>query len=336
MSTAESRAERLREIDGRTHFSHRVSDDMNALRHPQTWEGNLPIVTTASDIAFAQNALSSQDGTQGGYLRPEPTAGQILEVGLTEASVMRQVCTVIPGTHIDETFALLDDGGAEGRILAENTSTTATDPAFAARASKGYFFHSDAVLVSNALLQDVPNLGQSLFSALGQRLGRIQNRKFSIGLGAGQPTGIVTAATIGKTCTSTSAIAFDELVDLSCALNSEYLNSPDCRWMMHPLVYAIVRKLKDGAGQYLWETSGMSRYPVSFNSHMVSSLSANARPIVFGNFRRGYVIRELGTKLITYHDKYADTAQTGFEAGQNADGFLVDSSAVVALAMAAS
>jgi HK97 family phage major capsid protein len=86
----------------------------------------------------------------------------------------------------------------------------------------------------------------------------------------------------------------DALIDLVYLVNSAYRARGT--WTMNSLTTGSVRKLKNGDGDYIWQP-GLSAgnpdrllgYPVETWEHM-QDIAANAFPIAFGDFKRGYVL----------------------------------------------
>jgi HK97 family phage major capsid protein len=323
--TIEKAEARIREIE------------QGSIGDPLRWPDAQNITPTARDhaaaLAHVRNALSSQDGSAGGYTSPELTSAQITAIGLVEGSVMRRECTVLPGRALRENFPLIDDASGEGHVTGENTSATEFDATFKQRQSAGFGYRSGLLKAPDGLIQDVPTLGAALHLQGGRRVGRIQNRHFSVGTGSGQPQGILTGGDVAVTTASNSVIALSELIDLCFAsLDSEYL--ANAALMLNPTLYATLSKLASADGALLWQTSALRNVRVVFNSHFPSSISAGTRMAVFADFRRGYFIRELGTEMRTYTDRFADLAQTAYETVQAADGFIADPDAIAVLKMA--
>ena len=133
---------------------------------------------------------------------------------------------------------------------------------------------------------------------------RKANSWLTIGTGASQPQGIVTAASNGKTAASATAIASDELIDLQHSVNAAYRRSPKCRWMFADTTLQAIRKLKDGQGNYLFQMGDIRvgapdtllGKPFSINDD-VPAIATGNRSIVFGDFSRFYV-RRVGSPLI--------------------------------------
>ena len=88
-------------------------------------------------------------------------------------------------------------------------------------------------------------------------------------------------------------------------------------WQMNSTTLGAARKFKDGQGNYIWSqglTPGTPEtilgYPVEVNDDM-QDLGANAFPVAFGNWKRGYVIVDrLGTTML--RDPYTKKGWVNF------------------------
>lgn len=147
----------------------------------------------------------------------------------------------------------------------------------------------------------------------------------------GQPTGIVTAATLGATAAAETAISFDELVDLEHSIDPAYRQSGQCRFMFHDTTLKQLKKLKDLENRPLWlpgvavkEPDTILGYAYTINQHM-PALAAEARTVLFGDFSK-YLIRDImAVSLFRLTDsKYTEKGQVGFLAFSRHDGNLVD------------
>ncbi|HEY9367924.1 phage major capsid protein, partial [Streptomyces sp.] len=276
-------------------------------------------------------------GAAGGYLVPPAFRAQLIET-MKFYSNMRAVSEVIT----TETGATLpwptnDDTANVGAILAENTAMTEQDLTVGQADIDAYMYTSKMVRVSFQLLQDsVFALDPFLARKLGERIGRIQNTHFTTGTGSSQPLGIQTNATVGKTGTTgqTTTIVYDDLIDLIHSVNRAY-RSADSRFMMADSSLKPIRKLKDSQNRPLWEPSvqvGMPDsilgYGLEINDDM-PAMAANAKSILFGDFRRAYLIRDVqGVQLMRLVERYAEYLQVGFAAYARTDGTLQDANAV--------
>ncbi len=283
-------------------------------------------------------------GSAGGYLVPEGFRNTLIETMKFYSSV-REVAEVI-NTASGQTlpWPTNDDTANVGAILTENTAMAEQDLALGQDDLGAYMYTSKMVRVSFQLLQDsVFNLDSFLARKLGERIGRIQNTHFTTGTGSSQPLGIQTNATAGKTGASgqTTTVTYDDLVDLIHSVDPAY-RSADSRFMMHDSTLGAARKLKDSQNRPLWEPSVQAGEPdrllgygLAVNNNM-PVMAASAKSILFGDFRRAYVIRDvLGVQLLRLTERYADYLQVGFAAYARTDATLQDAGAVRAYANAA-
>jgi HK97 family phage major capsid protein len=190
-----------------------------------------------------------------------------------------------------EGVALTDDGGV--------------DAVFGQKALDAFVFDTEFVRWSLELSQDsIFNMEQLLGELLGERLGRRANVELTTGDGTGDPNGIVTASTLGKTAALAGAITTDELIDLQHSVDPAYRQSPKARFMFNDSTMAAIRKLKGGDGQYIWQMGDIRSNvpgtllgsPYSVNQAMASIATGN-RSVVFGDFGK-YYVRKVGSPVI--------------------------------------
>jgi len=256
-----------------------------------------------------------------------------LEVALLTYGGMRQVATVIrTDTGANLPIPTVNDTTNVGAILAENTAGSTQDVAFGQLVLGSFKYSSKIVLVSVELMQDnAINLASFLGEALGTRIGRITNTHFTVGTGAGaQPTGIVTASSLGKTGLTgqTTSVIFDDLVDLEHSVDPAYRQGG--RFMFHDKTLAALKKIKDTQGRPLF-LPGLSvnapdtilGYPYTINQD-VAQMAANAKSILFGSLSK-YIIRDvLGVTLLRLDERYAEFHQVAFLAFARFDGNLLN------------
>ncbi|MXN45915.1 phage major capsid protein [Shinella kummerowiae] len=190
-----------------------------------------------------------------------------------------------------EAAALTDDGGK--------------DATFGQKSLDAYVYDTEFVRFSMELAQDsIFNMESLLGGLLGERLARIANRELTIGDGTGDPNGVVTASSLGKTAAAAAAITADEIIDLLHSVNSAYRRSPKARFMFADTTLAAIRKLKDGQGNYLWQMGDVTAaqpgtllgYRYAINDDM-DTLAAAKKVMLFGDFSK-YFVRKVGSPVI--------------------------------------
>lgn len=254
-----------------------------------------------------------------------------LEVAMLEFNAVRQVAEVIRTDRGEPMpWPTANDTGNEGELIGENAPASEQDVSLGQVVFGAHKFGSKMVRLSSELLEDnVVNLLDRLGGMLGERIGRRQNRAFTVGNGASQPHGLVTRAAIGKTAAATNALTADEILDLMHSVDPAYRQNAG--FMLHDSILAVVRKLKDSQGRYLWsespregEPDRLWGRPLVINQHMASALAAAADVMLFGDFRK-YKIRDAGVlRLRRLVERYADVDQEGFVAWSRSDGNLLD------------
>jgi len=283
-------------------------------------------------------------GTAGGYFVPEGFRNVVTETLKLVGSVRSVAEVIVTNDGADLPWPTNDDTANTGAILAENTAVTEQDVTLGTKQLGAYAYTSKLVRVSLQLLQDSAfDLEAWLARTLARRIARAQEAHFTTGTGTAQPTGIVTGATVGVTAASTTAITTDELLNLLHSVDPEYrADQANCYWMMNDTTFRDIRKLKDGNQNYLVEPSvqagapdALFGYRVVINPNMATP-AANAKPVLFGNLRAGYVVRDVTDfQLLRLVERYADFLQQGFLGWQRSDGLVQDAAAYRALSMAA-
>lgn len=280
----------------------------------------------------------------GGYTVPEGFQAEIVKSmaawgPMLDPSVTRVLNT---STGNDIPWPTVNDTSNTGALLAENTQEGEQDVTFAQKVLGAYKYSSDIVRVSLELLQDSAfDMDQLLSELFGERLGRIGNAQLTTGTGSGQPNGIVTASSAGKTAASATAITFDEIIDLFHSIDPAYRASPRCSFMFNDSTLSSIRKLKDGDGNYLWQSAdGRSGEPATIlgrpyvvNQAMASIATGN-KTVLFGDMNKYVVRRVRDFTLLRLAERYADFYQVGFLAFNRIDGELLDTAAVKHLVQA--
>jgi HK97 family phage major capsid protein len=296
------------------------------------------------DASTVKAAAGVGTGSAGGYLVPPEFRSALIEQ-VTFVAAMRQFAEVITtDTGANLPWPTVDDTAQEGAILGENTQVSEQDVTFGQNSLDAYMYTSKLVRVSLQLLNDNAfNLNSWLPRALGRRIGRIQNRHYTVGTGTAQPDGIITSATVGVTLPTgnTTSLTYDGLVDLIDSIDPSYINS-NSRFMMNQATRKTFRKLKDSQNRPLWEPSlqvgvpdSILGYPVALNNYMATP-AANAKTVLFGDINAAYVIRDVSdVAVMRLTERYADFLQVGFLAFQRSDGTLQNASAAKVLVQSA-
>ena len=245
-----------------------------------------------------------------------------------------------------ETSTILNTAGGEnlqipslstystGTVTAEGSAIGESDPVFNNFVTLGAFKYSFLTQVSRELIEDS---GVDILSFLAQQTGNAMgyaiNNALTVGTGTVQPNGIVSRAGSAVTGTSLNPTA-DNLIDLVYSVDTAGRTLPGTGFQMNASSIANVRKLKDGAGQYLFTPSLSADardlllgYPIYENPAMATAASA-VKPVIFGHLPSYYVRQVGGLKLDRSDDfAFSDDLVT-FRATFRVDGNLIQTSHV--------
>lgn len=303
------------------------------------------VVNTRGDIDMAATrALSIGTTTAGGNSVPNEMMRAYYEVQKWYGRAREAAQVIQTETGATLPWPTVTDTSNTGEILAEATAATTTaDPTFGVVNLSSFKFSSKAVLVSWELLQDsFIDLASYLGTALGRRIGRIQNTKFTVGAGTTEPKGFIVGATTGVTSASTNAFALDDVISLIHTLDLAYRNLPDTGFQVHDTIAAYLRKFKTGDGEYIWQMSTqlgqpdrLFGYPVMINNDMDSALTTGKKLLAFGNLKLGFLVRDAGAvRFVRSDEKYILEHQVMFEASQRSDSNVIDTTAIKLLVLA--
>lgn len=301
---------------------------------------------SADEAALIRNTMSTTTGSEGGFTVQTEVASTVIEAIKSFGAMRRVADSLVTAQGNPLSYPTTDGTAEEGEIVAQNQSASDADISFGTRDLGVYKFGSKVIPVPIELLQDTTIDIQALIRArIRSRIGRHQNRKFTVGLGSGsnEPMGMITAASVGKVGATgqTTTITYDDLVDIAESLDIAYTDEAGAipGWMFPQSLRKTLRKLKDTAGRPIWtpsydagiqgtRTDMLLDYPVTINNEMPAP-AANAKSLAFGQFG-AYVVRDaLDITLFRFDDSaYTKKGQVGFLAWARTGGNLMDLSAV--------
>ena len=287
-----------------------------------------------------QNALQVGTDSEGGYLVPDEFERTLIEA-LQEENIFRQLATIITTSSGDRKIPVVATKGTASWVDEEG-AIPESDDAFG-QVSIGAYKLATMIKVSEELISDsVFNLEQYIAKEFGRRIGSKEEEAFFIGDGTGKPTGIFNAtggAGVGITAASATALTIDEIMDLFYSLKAPYRKN--AVFLTNDATVKVIRKLKDGNGQYLWQPSVTAGQPDTLlsrplkTSAYVPSIAAAAKVVAFGDFGYYWVADRQGRSFQRLGELYAATGQVGFKATQRVDGKLILAEAIKVLQMKA-
>ena len=291
-----------------------------------------PASAEVRKVMAEMRAQSTGTDSAGGYLVPEEWASSI-EGAMKAYGGIRNEATIIRSTNGSPLHMPTEDNTSQvGAILGENTQDSEQDVTFNELILGAYKYTSNIIRVPVELLQDsMFNLESFLQGKFAERLGRATSAHYATGTGTGQPTGLFTAATSGKTAASNSALAWAELIDLKHSVDPAYRGN--AAWLMNDSTLATIKKLVDSQNRPLWLPSVAGSEPGTFDGDRIvidqgaPSIGSATTPIAYGDLSK-YQIRDVaGISMMRLVERYADFHQVGFVATMRTDGNLLDAGA---------
>lgn len=285
------------------------------------------VFETRAERKAHKRALSATVGSQGAYHVSTSFVGS-LERALKAYNGVRAVADVIrTDTGAEMPWPTMDDTANKGQRIGENSQVATQDPKFGQTVYRAYKYTSNLILCPSELLEDSAyDLETELADMLGERISRCQEEEFTTGTGNGMPVGIAVGSAIGATAANAASLVGDDFINLIHSVDPRYRNDPSFALMMHDLMFAAVRKIKDGQGRYIFEEGQDGMPPkikgvrVVINQNMPSAAASGAKTVIAGPFRK-YKVRDVRKIRVRRMDeRYGDYDQTGFVAFMRSDG----------------
>lgn len=195
-------------------------------------------------------------------------------------------------------------------ITAEGSAISPSDPTFSS-ITLGAYKYAFLIPVSSELLTDAGfDMAGLLAEQAGNAIGYAVNAALTTGNGTGQPNGIVTAAGSGITGGTAVSGAFtaDNLIDLIYSLDGAARRLPGVGFMANTQTVGAMRKLKDNAGQYLYQVGvgqpdSFAGFPIFENPGM-AAVATSAKSVLFGHLP-SYKVRTAGGLQVASSTDYA-------------------------------
>jgi HK97 family phage major capsid protein len=287
----------------------------------------------------------SNDST-GGYLAPAEMAAEIIKAELLFSPV-RELVSVQP-TGAAEYLQPKRTGTAAATRHGETSQRSETqNPSWGmVRITSPELYAEGRVTWAN-LEDSAYNLEQVLAEEFGEQFGVKEGQEFVSGAGGNQMLGILDANAAGPGAPlaftasgSAASITADSLITLQHAVKTAYARLG--RWLLNRATLGKVRLLKDSQGRYLWEPAVAAGLPGAILGAPYTECpdmpdeGANAFPIAFGDFKRGYKMTDRIAIAIT-RDPYtlSNQGQVKFSARKRVGGQVVLGEAIRLLKCAA-
>ncbi|MCM1315448.1 MAG: phage major capsid protein [Prevotella sp.] len=310
-----------------------LGDKLNAptsepiLNKPNTKTGraseeykNAMLTALRTNFKQISNVLQEGVDADGGYLVPVEYDRRLIDV-LDEENIVRKLATRITtsGEHRINVAATKPAAA----WIEEGAALTWGDATFDQILMDAHKLHVAVKITEELLYDNAFGLENYLLTQFGKALANAEEDAFLNGDGTGKPTGIFSTTGGGQVAgTLGGAVKTDDVIDLVYALKRPYRKN--AVFIMNDKTLALLRKLKDNNGAYLWQPSYQAGEPDKVLGYTVhTSAYAPENAIAFGDFKY-YNIGDRGSRSFKQlNELFAGNGMIGFVAKERVDGKLV-------------
>lgn len=283
-----------------------------------------------------KKALTVSNDSTGGYLAPPEYVRELIK-DITEISPIRSIARV-RSTSARSIQVPKRTGQFSAQWVAESGTRSETTGYTVGLEEIPAHEHYALVDISEQDLEDtVFNLEAEMQSEFAEQFAKAEGLAFVSGNAVGKPEGILTNSSVGEVVSGNgTALTADGLLSLVHGIKSEYGRNGS--FVFNRSTLAAIRKLKDTAGQYVFQ-AGMSLQAGVPNTILgqpyveasdMPDIGAGAFPIVFGDFQRAYLIVDR-VALAVLRDPFtqATSGNVRYIARRRVGGQVVQAEAIV-------
>lgn len=283
-------------------------------------------------------ALQVDSDTRGGTMvLPEEFVAQLIKA-VDDRLYLRSLCTVLPLTNAESVgVPTLEDDPADADWTSEVNIGGEDSTMSTGKRSLHPHPLGKLLKVSRTLLRKSVIPADGLVrDRLAYKFAVSEEKGFLTGDGAGKPLGLFTASANGiptsrdiSTDNTTTALTADGLINAKFSLKSQYMASPNTRWLFHRTALREIRKLKDGNGAYIWQAGlagtpdSILEVPYIMSEFVPNTFTASQYVGLIGDFTWYWIVDSLRMELQRLDELYAATNQVGFIGRLECDGMPV-------------
>ena len=293
-----------------------------------------------------QASLNKGAADQGGYLAPTEWDRTITDK-LVQVSPMRALATVQTISTASFSKLFNQKGTVSGWVGEAAARPDTATPTFGTLTYTTGEIYANPSATQQMLDDAEVDLESWLAREVEQEFAYQEGLAFLSGTGVNRPNGLLTYITGGANAAvhpygaittvnsgAAAALTTDGILSLIYALPSEFTGN--ARFAMNRATQAAVRKLKDGQGNYIWQPSYVAGQPSTVAGFAVTEvagmpdIAAAAKPIVFGDFKQGYLIVDrMGVRVI--RDNLTNKPYVSFYTTKRVGGGLLNPQVLKAL-----
>ena len=254
----------------------------------------------------------SNDNTAG-YLAPPEYVRELIK-GIIEYSPVRSLARVRTTSQRSIQVPKRTGTFTANWVAEQGTRSETTGYAVGMEEIPAHELYALVDISEQELEDSVFNLEAEMNSEFTEQFAKAEGTAFVSGNSVGKPEGILTGLPAGRSQTSITndVLGANDLVNAAHNVKAEYARNGS--WIMSRSTLATVRKMQDTAGQYIFQPgvyamgvgSNILGHPIVECTDMPSVANGTV-PVVFGDFRRGYMIVDR-TVLSIMRDPFTQAA----------------------------
>ena len=283
-----------------------------------------------------KKALTVSNDSTGGYLAPPEYVRELLKT-VTEISPVRSVARIrSTGQRSIQVPKRTSQFSAQW-VAEAGTRSETTGYEVGLEELPAHELYALVDISEQNLEDTVFDLEAEMQSEFAEQFAKAEGTAFVSGNSVGKPEGLLTNGDVSESNSGNgTALLADGLITLVHSIKSEY--SRNGSFMFNRSTLSAIRKLKDTAGQYVFQ-AGMSLqagvpntilgYPYVEATDM-PDVGANTYPVLFGDFRRAYMIVDR-VALAVQRDPFtqATSGNVRYIARRRVGGQVVQAEAIV-------
>ncbi len=294
-----------------------------------------------------RKAINVGTDPEGGYLTTSEMDAMIDRV-VVKQSAFRQLARVVTIGASSYEKLVKTSGASAGGWGSETTEPSETGtPGWVKLEFTPGMVWAEPRATSQSLEDTVFNVEGDLIDEIGITFADQESQAFIDGTGVNRPKGFLAYSTVANASYSWGSLGYtvsgaaaafassnpsDALLDVQHSLKRNYRGNAN--WVMNDATLGTIRKFKDGQGLYLWAPSNLMGGIVGqllghgvVTDDYMPDLGANAFPVAFGDFQRGYLIVDRrGTTIL--RDPYTAKPYVKFFATRRVGGGITNFEAI--------
>lgn len=279
-------------------------------------------------------ALQQDNPTQAGYLvAPEQFVNELIKE-LADATFMRQKARVLPTLSGAQSMGFpLRTAGMSSFAWGTELSAPTADAslAFGKREFKPRPGTSE-ILVSKTLVRNVANVDAMIRGEIAEEVSARLETAYMTGNGTQCPLGVFVASADGintdrdvSTGNTATDVKFDGLMEAKYAVKDKY--QPRCEWIFHRDAIKRIAKLKDSAGQYVWQPSVQKNAPdmllgkpINSSEYAPNTFTTGQYVGLYGDLNNYWICDSMAMEIQVLAELFARTNQIDYLCRIETDG----------------